>query len=178
MSKIFISIFIIFFMSDITNTIFDFNSDANISQWRVIDDVVMGGRSNGNFRINQAGNGEFYGTVSLENNGGFSSLRYRFSSIKVKEFQRIVIRLKGDGKKYQFRLKDKRYNPHSYISIFETDGAWQTIHIQLSDMYPSFRGRKLQMNNFSSESIQEIAFLIGNKKAQSFKLEIDKIYLE
>ena len=45
-------------------------------------------------------------------------------------------------------------------------------------MYPAFRGRKLQMNNFSSESIQELAFLIGNKKAQNFKLEIDKIYLE
>jgi hypothetical protein len=45
-------------------------------------------------------------------------------------------------------------------------------------MYPSFRGRKLTMNNFSSESIQELAFLIGNKKAQNFTLEIDKIYLE
>ena len=178
MGKIFISIFIILLMSDSSTTIFDFNSDADIAQWRVVDDVVMGGRSQGNLKINEEGNGEFYGAVSIENNGGFSSLRYRFSAIKVSNFQHVVIRIKGDGNPYQFRLKDELYAPHSFISIFETNGAWQTIRIKLSDMYPAFRGRKLQMNNFSSESIQELAFLIGNKKAQNFKLEIDKIYLE
>ena len=78
MGKIFISIFIILFMSDSSTTIFDFNSDANVSRWRVVDDVVMGGRSKGNLKINEEGNGEFYGAVSIENNGGFSSLRYRF----------------------------------------------------------------------------------------------------
>ena len=45
-------------------------------------------------------------------------------------------------------------------------------------MYPAFRGRNLNMGNFSSETIEELAFLIGNKKKEYFKLEIDKIYLE
>lgn len=178
MNTIFMSICIILSMSSSNKTIFDFNSDTTISQWRVVDDVVMGGRSQGNIKINKEGNGVFYGTVSLENNGGFSSLRHRFPTIKVTDFKHVVIRVKGDGNTYQFRLKDEVYAPHSFISFFETSGAWQTIRIKLSDMYPSFRGRKLNMNNFSSESIQELAFLIGNKKAQNFTLEIDKIYLE
>ena len=67
---------------------------------------------------------------------------------------------------------------HSFITVFETNGAWQTIIIKLSEMYPAFRGRKLSIGNFSSKNIEEIAFLIGNKKEEHFKLEIDKIYLQ
>jgi NADH dehydrogenase [ubiquinone] 1 alpha subcomplex assembly factor 1 len=45
-------------------------------------------------------------------------------------------------------------------------------------MYPAFRGRALSIGNFGSESIEEIAFLIGNKTAENFKLEIDTMYLQ
>jgi NADH dehydrogenase [ubiquinone] 1 alpha subcomplex assembly factor 1 len=173
------SIFIsIFFMSNANQIIFDFNANSDISNWTTVDDVVMGGGSRGNFKINDYGNGEFYGTVSLENNGGFSSLRHRFSSMDVKGFKEVIIKVKGDGKKYQFRVKDNSSNSHSFITSFETSGAWQTIHIQLSEMYPAFRGRTLSIGNFSSESIEEIAFLIGNKTAENFKLEIDTVYLQ
>ena len=44
-------------------------------------------------------------------------------------------------------------------------------------MYPSFRGRKLNKENFNKTSIEEIGFLIGNKKQEKFNLEIDKIEL-
>jgi len=177
MYKIYILLFsILFFMKDSNLILFDFNTKSNISNWRVVDDVVMGGRSNGNFRLNKNGHAEFYGDVSLENSGGFSSVRYRFESIQTLNSKEIVIRLKGDGKKYQFRVKDKSNNNYSYISTFTTSGNWENITIQLSEMYPAFRGRKLNMDNFSAESIEQIAFLIGNKKQQHFKLEIDKIF--
>ena len=45
--------------------IFDFNKSADISKWRITDDVVMGGRSNGNFQLNAEGYGVFSGKVSL-----------------------------------------------------------------------------------------------------------------
>lgn len=45
-------------------------------------------------------------------------------------------------------------------------------------MYPTFRGRKLDSPNYSADGIEEIAFLIGNKRAESFKLEIDAISLK
>jgi NADH dehydrogenase [ubiquinone] 1 alpha subcomplex assembly factor 1 len=178
MNAIYFIFISIFFMCDTNQIIFDFNSNSDISNWTTVDDVVMGGRSHGNFKINAAGHGQFYGRVSLENNGGFSSLRHRFSSMEIKNFKEVVLRVKGDGKKYQFRVKDNRANYHSFITVFETNGAWQTINIKLSEMYPAFRGRALSIGNFSSESIEELAFLIGNKTAENFKLEIDTMYLK
>ncbi len=162
-------------MQDASEIIFEFNKNTNIANWRVVDDGVMGGRSQGNFKLNENGFGEFFGKVSLENNGGFSSLRYRFLAKEVKSYKYILLRVKGDSKNYQFRVKDEVYNRYSFIHNFETSGAWQTIRIPLSEMYPAFRGRKLRMQNFSSKTVEEIAFLIGNKKEQNFTLEIDSI---
>ncbi|WP_299064896.1 CIA30 family protein [uncultured Polaribacter sp.] len=158
--------------------IFDFKESANIDDWKIVDDVVMGGKSNGNFKLNDAGKGEFYGRISLDNNGGFSSLRNKNINFKNFSYTEVVLKVKGDGKKYQFRLKDNLNNAHSYIMPFTTSGEWQTIKIKLSEMYPAFRGRKLSIGNFSANSIAEIVFLIGNKKQESFSLEMDKIYLQ
>ena len=72
---------LILIMTNQSMTIFNFNKTSNINNWQVVDDVVMGGLSSGTFSINQQGNGIFKGAVSLENNGGFSSVRYRFNKI-------------------------------------------------------------------------------------------------
>jgi NADH dehydrogenase [ubiquinone] 1 alpha subcomplex assembly factor 1 len=158
--------------------IYDFNKDSAPRDWRIIDDGVMGGQSQGRFAIDADGNGVFQGSISLENNGGFSSVRYQFDKIQVTKDNTISIRLKGDGKDYQFRVKDKNNAYYSYIITFKTTGEWQTINIKLSDLYPSFRGRKLDLPNFNSDSFEEIVFLIGNKKNESFKLVLDKIELK
>jgi NADH dehydrogenase [ubiquinone] 1 alpha subcomplex assembly factor 1 len=155
-----------------TTLIFDFNKNSSNNNWEIINDGVMGGLSQGRFSIDNEGNGVFEGAISLENNGGFSSLRHAFKKINVS------IRLKGDKKAYQFRIKDKNASYFSYITTFETSGDWQTIDIKLTDLYPSYRGRKLNLPNFSSDSFEEIVFLIGNKKNESFKLLLDKIELK
>ena len=158
--------------------IFDFNTKSDIQNWTIVDDVVMGGKSSGSFNLNPEGFGVFEGSISLKNNGGFSSLRYRFKRLSINEHTSIHIKLRGDGKTYQFRIKSNSDDYYSYISTFATSGEWQETVIPLKDMYPSFRGRKLDMPNFSSEYIEEIAFLIGNKKEENFKLLIDKIELK
>ena len=161
-------------------TIFDFNKTGNTSSWKIVDDVVMGGRSSGTFHVDKEGNGIFEGRISLENNGGFSSLRYRFNQISTKQYSKIILKVKGDGKTYQFRVKSKSSDYYSYITYFNTTSTkdWETIELSLSDMYPSFRGRKLNIPNYNDDRIEEIAFLIGNKKAETFKLAIDAIVLK
>lgn len=161
-----------------TSIIYDFNKDSSKSDWRIIDDGVMGGLSQGKFSIDSDGNGVFSGTVSLEKNGGFSSVRHQFDKIKTTKDSKILIRLKGDGKDYQFRIKDKSSSYYSYITTFKTSGEWETIEIKLSDLYPSFRGRKLDSPNYNSDFFEEIVFLVGNKKKESFELILDKIELE
>lgn len=161
-----------------TITIYDFDKNASANDWRIVDDVVMGGESNGRFSIDSEGHGVFEGKISLENNGGFSSVRYQFEKLAVKENSIVLITLKGDGKDYQFRIKDKSSTSYSYITTFKTSGEWQTIEFKLSDLYPSFRGRKLDLANFESDAFEEIVFLIGNKKQENFKLILDKIELK
>ncbi len=161
-----------------TSTIFDFSKKSDTSNWKIVDDVVMGGRSSGTFHVNEEGNGVFNGRVSLENNGGFSSLRYRFKKISTKSYSKIILKVKGDGKTYQFRVKSKSSEYYSYVTSFNSTKDWETLEISLSDMYPAFRGRRIQISNYDKESIEEIAFLIGNKKAEDFTLEIDAIVLK
>jgi hypothetical protein len=143
----------------------------------VVNDEVMGGLSQAKFIINQDGFGEFSGYVSLENNGGFSSVKYHFNQIDVDHFHNIQIKLKGDTHKYQLRLKTSKKDRHSYVSYFETSGEWQTIDFPLTEFYPTFRGRDLQLSKYPGKILDELGFLIGNKKAQNFRLEIEEISL-
>jgi hypothetical protein len=85
--------------------------------------------------------------------------------------------LKGDGKEYQFRIKDNSQRYYSYITTFQTSGEWQRIEIPLKTMYPSFRGNRLNLPDFSHPFIEELVFLFGNKKVEKFKLVISKIEL-
>lgn len=176
MFKLFCLIFPIMLAQEMT--LFDFTLESDLKHWVVRDDVIMGGRSNGSLSINKEGHGVFNGRVSLENNGGFSSVRYRCSRLDVGEFSKVKIRVRGDGNRYQFRIKSSRRDYHSYITYFQTTADWQELELPFAEMYPTFRGRTLDMENYPGEIIEEIAFLIGNKKAQSFQLEIDKISLE
>ena len=158
--------------------IFDFNKNSDLSNWNIVDDTVMGGRSSGRFDLSSEGKGIFYGSVSLENNGGFSSVRHRFKRINSGEYNKFIIRLKGDGKKYQFRIKSNADDYYSYIKYFSTSHDWQIIEIAFNELYPTFRGRELDQPNFSGESLEEIGFLFGNKIAEDFRLEIDKIEIK
>jgi hypothetical protein len=45
-------------------------------------------------------------------------------------------------------------------------------------MKPTFRGRVLDIPNYPGETMEEIAFLISNKKNEAFQLEISKISLQ
>lgn len=174
----YISLFLLYLTTQTPMTLFDFDSKSDISTWRNVDDVVMGGRSNGVFKINDAGNGLFFGKVSLENNGGFSMVQCRFETKKVNSYSKVCIKLKGDGKSYQFRIKSNDSDKHAYLFAFETTNKWETIEIPFNTMYPAFRGKKLDIPNYPGEQLDMIAFLIGNKKAESFNLEIDSIILK
>ena len=158
--------------------VYDFTASSSIRNWIVVDDGVMGGLSKGELNLNKNGFGVFQGWVTTENNGGFSSIRYNFEPKQTSGYSHVVLKIKGDGKNYQFRIKKSRFDRASYINTFNTSGDWEEIKIPLSNFYPSFRGYKLNRPNYDGSLMEEIAFLIANKRNESFKLTIDKIYLE
>jgi hypothetical protein len=45
------------------------------------------------------------------------------------------------------------------------------------EMVPFYRGKKLDMPDYEAAVLEEIAFLIGNKRAEAFRLEIDHVVL-
>lgn len=158
--------------------LFDFTENKNTGNWMVVNDGVMGGLSKGTFAASGNGTAVFKGTISLENNGGFSSVQYDTGKIDVEGFSTLELHLKGDGKKYQVRIQENSSDYFSYIFTFQTSGAWETVNIPLAEMYPSFRGRKLNLPNYSGKSMVELTFLIGNSKAESFNLELRKALLK
>lgn len=155
--------------------IFDFNLKSDLVNWKVVNDAVMGGISESKFYLNTNGIGTFEGKVSLENNGGFCAVKYVFEPLILKSTSYFFIRLKGDGKQYQFRVKTNKNDSHSYVFPFQTTTDWQTIEIPITKLYPAFRGRKLDLPNYDGSNLEEIAFLIGNKKEETFRLLIDSI---
>ena len=85
--------------------IFNFNKNANLENWVIINDGVMGGKSLGDFSLTSNGYGAFTGTISLQNNGGFSMVRHNFKTTSVKGFTKIVLRVKGDKNNISLELK-------------------------------------------------------------------------
>jgi hypothetical protein len=158
--------------------IFDSSKKNATNEWRVVDDVVMGGRSDGHVKMSTEGHLVFYGDVSQENNGGFSSMRNGSKHYEVQDYRKVVLRLRGDGKEYQLRIKEDRSSYYTYRYIFSTSGEWETIEIPLDEMVPVYRGRRVDLPNFNHNTIAEVGFLIANKRAESFSLSIDQIIVE
>ena len=158
--------------------LFDFENSEEIERWRIVNDGVMGGLSKGQIILSDNNTAIFRGNVSLENNGGFTSTRTAPRSYGLDGYDGILLRVKGDGKIYQFRLRtDDRFDGTSYRYEFKTEGdAWMTIAIPFQEFVPVFRGRILKdVEPIDPEKIQQIGFLIANKQAESFQLEIDWI---
>jgi len=153
-------------------------TQVKIKPWRVVNDGVMGGISTSTITKNELGFGKFSGNISLENNGGFASIQLD-TLIKLDENQKIIVlRLKGDGKRYELRLKGKISQSESYVHQFETSGDWETIYLEINKFYPQFRGRKLNIPNFEFQQIEQIGFLIANKRKEKFELLIDWIAIK
>ncbi|MBK6949240.1 MAG: CIA30 family protein [Haliscomenobacter sp.] len=157
---------------------YTFSTQTNIKEWRIVNDGVMGGISRSSLVLTDAGHGKFSGRVSLANNGGFASIQLN-TTIKLSEEKKfIVLRVQGDGKRYEFRLKGTISQSESYVHQFATSGEWENIKLAISEFYPQFRGRKLNIPNFNFESIEQLSFLIANKQEEDFELLIHWIGLE
>lgn len=158
--------------------IFDFNNTDEIEYWRIVNDGVMGGLSKSEIILSKNNTAIFKGIVALENNGGFTSIRTIPRSYELEDYHGIRLRVKGDGKTYQFRLRtNERFDGVSYRSQFETKiNTWMIIEIPFRECVPVFRGRILEdVKPILPEEIQQIGFLIANKQAGKFQLEIDWI---
>ena len=160
-----------------SRTLVQFSREAGLAGWHVENDDVMGGRSRGSLEINDDGNAVFTGTVSLENDGGFSSIQQAFAPVDVSGHRAICLGLRGDGKRYQLRVESAPGDRHGYAYDFDTSGDWQVVTIPFADMYAIRHGDRLDLANYPGQTLAHLQILIGNGKAETFRLEVDRIWL-
>jgi len=146
--------------------------------WLNVDDVVMGGVSDSAMQLTQNGTALFAGNLSLENSGGFASVRTVLEQRNYAEFDGFRLRVKGDGKRYSFRARnDDRFDGVVYKSDFETvPGEWMEIDLPFAGFVPSFRGRTLpDAPPLDSGNIAQIGLLISSRQEGAFRLEVGRI---
>jgi monofunctional biosynthetic peptidoglycan transglycosylase len=118
----------------------------------------------------------FEGELSLENNGGFASVR-RSIVDDLSESTGVRLEIRGDGRTYQFRLRqDDRFDGIAWRAEFTTSGDWQTIVLSFDQFIPVFRGRQVpDAGPVEPAAIRQIGFMLADKTPGSFSLEIRSI---
>lgn len=158
--------------------LFEFDTAESAAPWTAVNDTVMGGVSSGACRRTQEGALEFFGVVSLENNGGFASVRAGTRSLDLSAFDNLVIRVRGDGKRYAISVQtDYRIMAGAYYYAFQTnDRVWQEIHAPLAAFEARSFGRVLSgAPPLNKRDIRSLGFIISDKQEGPFRIEVDWI---
>ncbi len=156
-------------------TLFDFQAATNSPAWEVVNDDVMGGVSFSQFQVLTNGCAVFSGTVRLENNGGFASVRSAAGREDLTGLTAFVLRVRGDGRRYKFSVRTGAgFDTPLYQCSFTTKpGEWEEQRLAFSDFVPTFRGRVLaDVPPLNPAKINSVGFLISDKQAGPFRLEI------
>ena len=89
----------------------------------------------------------------------------------------VVIRVRGDGRKYNFNLySQSNLGGYSYRQSFETkQGEWIEVEMPVVKFVATWRGRMFPNQNLDPGKVTGLGILLGDKKAGPFKLDVDWI---
>lgn len=153
-------------------------SGANQHRWYPVNDGVMGGLSASGLTFTDQGTGLFAGELSLENNGGFASVRTVIGPVDLSDDAGIEIKVRGDGRTYHLRLRlNDRFDGIAYRAFFETKpDEWTIIRVLFTEFQPTFRGRILDdAPALDTSAIQQLSFMLADKQPGPFALEIGSV---
>ncbi len=156
----------------------EFTSARAEPRWYVVNDNVMGGRSEGDFRIEQ---GELYfaGRTNTDG-GGFSSIRTRPVEFALSDYDGIRVRVRGDGRRYTWRLTtDARWRGQEigYWADFDPgEGAWSTVDIPFSRFVPRYRGTRLDGPELDPARITGMGLMIYDNLDGPFELRLKSVH--
>ncbi len=157
--------------------LFKFDKPESARTWQIVNDGVMGGLSDGRFRINEDEKMQFFGTLSLANNGGFASVRARGAKFGLEKGDVITVRVKGDGRQYNLNLyTQSNLGGYSYRQSFNTKkGEWIEVKFPVDKFVATWRGRVFPSEKLDPSKVTGLGLLLGDKKAGPFKLEVEWI---
>lgn len=146
--------------------------------WYVVNDGVMGGVSSSTIGRSADGVGVFAGRLSLENNGGFASVRTDVSDVDLAGCRGLVLVVRGDGREYQVRLRtDRRFDGIAYGAGFRTEpDRWITVVLPFDAFVPTFRGyTPRNAPPLDPAAVRQLGLLIGDGREGAFRLELERI---
>ena len=160
--------------------LYDFTHQETSGVWMIVNDGVMGGISESRLSLDQQGFLVFEGRVSLDYGGGFASVRSILNRLDADPYDGILIRFKGDGKRYQLRLRQgDRMDGVAYLRHFETKiGEWEEVFLPFHSFKASYRGRRLpDYPKLDTRRISQLGLMISDKQEGNFRLEVQRIAL-
>ena len=155
--------------------LFDFTAPDpdDPAAWRSIDDPVMGGVSESTFAAADEG-AAFTGTVSLEQGGGFASVRAPEAPRDLSGHEGLGLRLRGDGKRYWLTTYTAPGGPVSYRAPLQPPKeTWTTAYVPFADLTPYRRGQRVpDAPPFDPSQVRTLGFLIADEQAGPFRLAV------
>jgi len=164
-----------------SRNLFRFDTADSVDAWFSIDDRVMGGVSRSRLRHAPAGHAVFEGIVSLENEGGFASVRSQPQDLSVPGAVSYSLEACGDGRRYKLNLRtDDSFDGVNYQAVFEAPaGKWTQIRLPVPDFHPTFRGRIVTgAPPLDPARVRQVGLMIADRQAGPFSLAVRSIRVE
>lgn len=155
-------------------TVLEF-TPAAVEAWYVVNDGVMGGISSSQMRHEGENVGVFEGNLSLENNGGFASVRTQIPEGTLAGASTLILTVRGDGKRYQLRLRmSQGFDGVAYGASFETTaGEWSEVELPLELFRPTFRGYvPRDARPLDPARVRQVGLMLTDKQEGPFRLEV------
>ena len=150
----------------------DFDDSAG-QRWGIVNDGVMGGRSDARGGIGD-GALAWTGTIVTQG-GGFSSIRGAVDG-ELAGAAELTMRIRTDGRAYELLADDAASNRVThYNPIDATGGEWEIVTVSLTGMEPRVFGNLVTAEPFDPDRATQIGVILADGIDGDFSFEIDWI---
>lgn len=159
------------------DAVFSFASDDDVQRWNVVNDTVMGGVSSG--EVTWADEAMvFTGELSLDNNGGFASVRSPFIDPSVAapwaERSGLALEMRGDGRSWAIEVRDGGASGGWIATVSPPVDEFALVEIPWSDFTPvtRFLDPRPSVEPLDPSRIALIALYLIDGVEEPFRLEV------
>lgn len=161
--------------------LYRFDDPRAASAWEAVDDRVMGGVSRSRMRHDPAGHAVFEGILSLDQGGGFASVRAPAAQpVEAAGTRAWRLEVRGDGRRYKFTLRtSERFDAVSWQASFDVPaGEWRTVRLATGDFVPTFRGRQVDAPPLDPSAVRTLGLMLADRQPGPFALALRRIAIE
>ncbi|MGB0591831.1 MAG: CIA30 family protein [Myxococcota bacterium] len=155
-------------------------TDLRNMPWVTVNDTVMGGRSSATVSWNDAGQLIWSGNLSLENNGGFVSIRSRSPWSDWSSYDGVEVVLEGAGREIQVSAQrgDRVMRAGGYRAMLPTEVRGDTrVFIPFSAFVLKRFGREVAGPSLPDglRSVGDWGLLMADKREGAFQVTLKSI---